>query len=66
MSVQMFASKARKHWTQWLPTKVAMPKESGEHFTSITTQRFLLSEQITSRLLKKSFPRLFRRRLRKA
>ena len=30
MSAQRFATMACKHWTQWLPKKVAALKESGE------------------------------------
>lgn len=30
MSAQLYEAKARKHWTQWLPKKVAALKASGE------------------------------------
>lgn len=30
MSIAMYQSKARKHWTKWLPQKVASLKAAGE------------------------------------
>ena len=30
MSAQLYEAKARKHWTQWLPKKVAALKAAGE------------------------------------
>ncbi|RYG08871.1 MAG: hypothetical protein EON92_15735 [Burkholderiales bacterium] len=48
MSAQQYATTARKHWTKWLPKKVAALKASGELEQALQTAGKLAQAEVLS------------------
>ena len=48
MSAQLYEAKARKHWMQWLPKKVAALKASGELEQALQTAGKQAQQEVLS------------------